>query len=213
MAAVGDVYSAKVVCRNTASAFNPIVSINVLHYVVSAVTGAGKFDQDIADRIDLELGPPYKAYLSADSGYRGVIVQKIFPLPALLPVSSIVSQGPGTRVTGDTLPGQICGIITKRTLGAGRAKRGRVYVPFPGEDDTTDGQPNAGYITALNGLLTPLVNSLVVGIAPDTLLIEPVIFHRAIPGSPDPVMITQSRQYFATQRRRGEVSGPDVSPL
>lgn len=213
MAAVGDIYSAKVVCRNTASAFNPIVSINVLHYDVIAVTGAGKFDQDIADRIDLELGAPYIAYLSADSGYRGVIVQKIFPLPIGLPISSTVSQGPGTRATGDTLPGQICGVITKRTAGAGRAKRGRVYVPFPGEDDSTDGQPNAGYLTALNGLLTPLVNTLVVGAGADTVTIQPVIFHRAVPGTPDPIVLTQSRQYFATQRRRGEVNGPDVSPL
>jgi hypothetical protein len=213
MATVGDVYSAKVVCRNTASAFNPIVSINVLHYEVIAVTGTGKFDQDIADRVDLELGAPYKGILTPDSGYRGVIIQKIFPLPMSLPIDSIVSQGPGTRAAGDTLPGQVCGIITKRTSGAGRAKRGRLYVPFPGEDDSTDGLPNAGYITAINTLLTPLVNSLVVGIGADTVTIQPVIFHRAAPGTSDAITFTQSRLYFATQRRRGEVNGPDVSPL
>lgn len=213
MAALGDIYSAKVICRNTASILNPIVSVNVLHYSVTQVTGLGKFDQDIADRIDAELGAPYKAYLSPDSGYRGVICQKIWPLPVSLPVNSIVSQGPGTRVTGETLPGQICGIITKRTLGAGRAKRGRVYIPFPGEDDADNGLPNPNYLLALAGLTTPLVNFLIVGAGPDTVTIAPIIFHRATPGTPDLVVQTERRTYFATQRRRGQVSGPDVSPL
>jgi len=213
MAVVGEVYSCKVVCRATPVVAASIVSINVLHYRVTQVTGAGKFDQDIADAFDANFAATYKAFISNDASYRGEIAQKIFPLPMTLAHTSVVGQGPGTAVIGDMLPPQVSGIITKQTGGAGRAKRGRIYMPFPGEDDTTDSIPNVVYIARLQATLTAFINAVVVGIAPDTVTLLPTLFKRSAPQADTLLTTVVAREYWATQRRRSQLGGPDVSPI
>lgn len=212
MAAVGDIYSCKVVCRATPAVGVVVISLNILHYRVSAIAGTGKGDQDIADAMDLNYAATYKAYLSADAAYRGVIVQKIRPLPLSLAVTSDIGAGPGTAVIGDLLPTQVCGMITKQTTGAGRAKRGRIYMPFLGEDDVTDSQPNVVYLARLAVTLPTFLNGVLVGAPPDTVQLLPVIFHR-VPGTSDDLTSVVRRSYSVTQRRRSLVSGSDVDPF
>lgn len=212
MAVIGDIYSVKVFCRITPVVAAAQVSINVLHYRVSAVAGLEKNDQEIADAFDTFWDNPYKTYLSDQASYRGVLVQKIRPLPIAIAVSATAGAGAGTRVAGELLPPQVSGIITKQTLGAGRAKRGRIYMPFPGEGDSTDAVPNAAYIAALSAFVPLVVSGVTAGVAPNTTSFLPVIYHRAT-GLTDDINTAVARPYFVTQRRRSFVSGGDVSPI
>lgn len=212
MAVVGDIYSVKVVCRVTPVVAGSVVSLNVLHYRVSQVLGTPKNDQEIADAMDAFWGPKYIAYLVQEASYRGVLVQKIRPLPISIAFDATANQGVGTRVGGDLLPPQICGMITKQTGGAGRAKRGRVYMPFPGEDDSTDSVPSAGFILALTTILPNYLSGITVGVAPNTTDLLPVIFHRVL-GTTDDLAFAVARTYFTTQRRRSPISGADISPV
>lgn len=213
MAALGDIYSVKLFSRITPIAVGSQLAINVLHYRVEEVLGLPKDDQEIADAFSDHFGPVYGAYLSVDASFRGVIVQKINPLPVSIAVSSTSGQQAGVRVAGDLLPPQVSGMITKQTGGAGRAKRGRIYMPFPGEDDVTDSIPNAAYIAALSATLTSFVTFVLAGPLPNRTSFGPVIFHRANPGNPDPIATAVARPYFTTQRRRAWVTGADISPI
>lgn len=214
MAAVGDVYECKIICRAAPSVLNVQNSVNVRHYRVTQVAGIAKPDFDIAQALEQNFGPPYKAAQSPDVSFRGVIIRKIFPLPAGGPTISQILLGDGTRATtGDLLPMQVSGMITLRTLFAGRAKRGRVYFPFPGEDDAIDSIPLAAYVGVLNTVAVSFLNNIAVGALPDVTTLEPVLFHRATPGMSDALSNALGRTYFVTQRRRGQAGGSDTAVI
>jgi len=213
MAVVDDIYSVKLFSRITPAAAGSQVAINVLHYQVTVVAGNPKNDQQIADALSLFWGPPYSTYLSDQASFRGVICQRIFPLPQGLAVSSTDGQAVGIAPAGELLPPQITGIITKQTALSGRRNRGRVYMPFPGELDSTASVPDATYLARLNIIVPFFVSEVAVGVLPDRTVMTPVIFHRSTPAATTIISSAVRRPYFATQRRRSWVSGADVSPI
>lgn len=208
MAAVNDIYAVRVFCS-----LGDQVSVNVLTYRVENLVLLGPTDTEIATTFDQAWGPLYKAVMSSQATYRGLQVQKIRPLPIHVATQSTAAAGVGLNA-GDALPRQTSGILTKRTQFAGRAKRGRVYVPFAyeGANDAT-GNPIAAYVTGLTNLANELrIIKPIVGAGGNNCEMRPVLFHR-VPGTTDNISNIVSQAKWATQRRRGSYGRPNVPPF
>lgn len=184
---------------------------NIRHYRISTEVTGGATYQEIADNINTTASPLYRELLSSAATFQGVAVQKIQPLPMLLEFMSTGTPGAGLR-SGDPLPGQCSGIITLRTSLAGRAFRGRAYVPFPAEMSCDEGsQTTALYFGDLQDLGGFLVTGVTVVGATGTTTLVPGIHRRGTSQIQDLVGFT-ARNVFATQRRRGSYGRPDVIP-
>lgn len=208
LVAAGDILLARVVTYTESQ-----LGINVLHYRVSATTGTSCSLDDIALAFDSNWNALYKAVLSQNSHYRGVGVKRVNPNPSV-ESTSVTNDGVGT-VLADPGPKQAAGIITKLTGVAGRANRGRMYVPFPTVDDAdVDGSPTNGYQTLLasiaSNVLTP---DTVVAVGGSATLIP--CLAREVAGVWSSKDITGSRvqSKFGTQRRRGDYGKLNALPF
>lgn len=186
--------------------------INVIHYRVSTSNGSGQTDLQVATAIDSNLESRYKAVLSVAARYRGVSVQKIRPLPVAFPQVVVANDGVGT-VAGDMLATQVSGIVTSITNLAGPKYRGRVYIPFPGEGSSdANGIPTNAYVGNIDDIGDELFSPLSIGVAPNDIVLQPVIFHRATNTFTD-ITGWVSRQKWATQRRRGSYGKTNPTPF
>lgn len=70
-----------------------------------------------------------------------------------------VSSGGGGMLTGDAGPNQVAAIITWRTALAGRAYRGRTYLPGISTGHLIDGQLNSTYLSGLNGFIIAMMGA------------------------------------------------------
>jgi hypothetical protein len=176
----------------------------VSHWVTTAEDGNGASQQEIANKFDTEFRIPMLPLLHVGAFWYGAKAQKIYPGGAAVPSLSTAPIAAGTGGLAG-LPPQVSGLITLRTAFAGRAYRGRQYVPFPSEqasDDTT-GRPTTAYNTALNGLAAKYVLEMVVGASPNVTRLRCGIFRRSN-NTINYVLSTSSRGIWATQRRRGD---------
>jgi len=204
---VGDILEFAVICKS-----DPQISVNVLHYRTTALAGGGVGLGTLATELSALLAPLYKDLLCEEATYEGVSVRKINPVPAVPPAQAVDDDGPGT-VTGESLPTQVCGIITKRTALAGRRYRGRIYLPFPGEADNTNAQtPIAAYATRAADLITVLDATQVFGAMGVTTTIQPVLWSKFY-GSYTAIVKHDFRSKWANQRRRGSTGAGNVNPL
>lgn len=196
--AVADVVQVRIV-----SGFQQQIGVNVLTYVCTAVTGGSKTYGDAALRISTLIATAYKALLTNLATYRGVGCRKIFPNPKSIEYPDVSLAGAGVAGAGG-LPKQISGLIRKGTDRPGEKGRGRIYIPFPAAADNTSSQlPSASYTTRLNALGSILISNVVVGTAPDTATLKPVIWDRSLFQSTD-IWSLYGQAYWATQRRRGD---------
>jgi hypothetical protein len=190
-------------------------AVNVRTFRVDNETAPVPSFADIAAHFEGIMAPIYKQLMSSAATFNGVAVRKIFPLPSLMEGISDAAAGPGERLA-EALPRQTCGLITLRTLFAGRAFRGRVYVPFPGEDENElGGLPNAGYLSVLDTLGAAWIAPRTVVVGAGSIGLVSGIFHRAkVPPSPidntfTPVVAFTTRGGWATQTRRGSFGRPN----
>jgi len=203
----GHIWQAKVYCFATDQ-----LAVNVFHYQVTDQTGTLRTDADFAARLDFLLGPLYIALLAESTTYRGVGVQRINPIPPSVEVYSAIQTGPGEAI-GDILPRQTSGLLSKRTGLAGRKYRGRAYIPFPAEgDNEADGTPAGGYLTRLLALSDALEVPVVVGTAPNTATVTPVLWHR-LTSTFDVITTISTNDKWATQRRRGSYGRVNTPPI
>lgn len=202
--AIGDILQFKIFAKAPAQ-----LSMNTVHYIVTNETAGGATLQELVDDFDLQMKTSFRNCLSTSAELRGFTVQRIWPMPVSALYKSTTGAGAGT-VAGQTLPTQVSGIITLRTLWGGRKNRGRVYVPFPSENSMdANADPTAAYKTLLQtfgGVLT--IPWTTVG-AGGTTTIAMVLKNKDFPATP-PIFQAEARSYFATQRRRGQASGPDA---
>jgi hypothetical protein len=216
---LGDVLELRVVCQVTSP--SPQVSENVFHAVVGAVTGGGVSQAAIAVWYDLLIAGAYKTIMAAAATYRGVMVQKIWPLPRVVAEYTIASAGAGLSSV-PILPLQTAGLLRAKTNIAGRAFRGRQYLPFPSQNQQdVDGTPTNGVLAnhVIIGGAIYSNQTVVAGIITTSLI--PVIYHRANFGVPPagahtstPVTAIQTQKVWATQRRRGQLGRPNpFSPI
>lgn len=203
----GDILEARFVC------FVPNqVGINVRHYGVSGVIGAPT-GVDVADYLDGVFESFYKSCISSQATYRGCGVKRLLAVPSAEDIG-IANAGIGTGA-GDLLPKQTCGLITLRTGLPGRGFRGRVYVPFPAEDDNdTDSTPTAAYITLLTAFGTQLktVLPMVISVGVTEATLTPLVYHRLL-GLGTAITQGTPRDRWASQRRRGDFGAMNLPPF
>lgn len=207
MATVGDIYEVRFVCE-----LPPQISVNVWHMRVSAVTGAGANDQAIADSIDTRMSMAFKGLLSDDAVYRGVGSKKISPAPLGVEFVGNLGAGAGTNI-GVPLPKQITGLITKRTLFPGGQGRGRMYVPFPNEENSeAPGVPTVAYRNLMATLANLFVGNQTAGPIGNQVTFVYGVYSRVSSTFSD---ITGGivRAKWATQRRRGDYGRSNVAPF
>jgi hypothetical protein len=194
---VGDIMLVRNICLTPSDG-----AINARHYRVSAVGGTGPTDQEAANVFATSWKPLYVALMAATATWFQTDIRRIFPLPLGATSISDLTTAVGS-VIPDALPQQISGIITLHTALAGRAGRGRIYVPFPAEADSSGSPPVplAGYITRLNALRDAMLLTLTTPGMVNNATFQPVIWHRAS-STFTLVASATSRNYWATQRRR-----------
>lgn len=185
------------------------VGLNIRHYRIDGEVTGGATMQEIADAMYTQFATDYASCLVSDAVFANVGVQKVRPLP--MGVETLSSQAPtaGT-VTGDVLPWQTSGLITLRTALAGRAFRGRAYIPFAGEArNGADGKPTSLHITNLGSVADDMLEQKIVVGAGGSTTLTPVIFQR---GSGTTTALTSAvvRTAWATQRRRGGFGRPNI---
>lgn len=194
--------------------FSPQAGYTVLHYRIASITGGTSVDQQVLlDTFEAPRVASCKALLSAAATFIGMGLQRISP--GTPPVEAVQTGNTGIgSVAGDAYARQVTGMVTKRTLFAGRRYRGRVYFPFPGEaSGQADATPIAQYIADLAAWsdLFLVTQALVPpGIA--NLQLQPCLWHRDI-GLVTDVSDYIVRDKWATQKRRGSYGKEDKVPF
>lgn len=194
------------------SSWGDQAGVNVRHFRIVTVTGTELTHFQIASQLSTRFHNLFKALMHTSAEFRGVGVKRISPGAPTAEATNALDRGPGTR-TGDPLPPQISGLLSLRTALAGPRNRGRMYLPFPGETDSTSaGRPSATYVAALSAVADNLVPAfnLIVGL--QIVELQSVIRRRT------PFVITDvtnilTRDRWATQRRRGDFGAQNVLPV
>jgi len=151
------------------------VSQNVRYWAVNNITaGIAPTDTEFAVSLAATMKSLYSAVMSSEATFQGVGVQILQPVAKDTVFASDPAAGLGA---GGALPGGVAGLIRFRTGFAGRKNRGRMYVPFPDEDDNEDpGVPTAGYITAANALGVKFVTNYPLTVLGVTANMTPLVF-------------------------------------
>lgn len=187
--------------------------INVRHYLVLPGATPGVELEDVAQTLDNAFHAAYKAVLAQDATWYGVRAQIISPgIPSNGEVVA-AHVGTGEIINGSAMPTQVTSIVTLNTAVAGRMYRGRVYVSFPGRNDSelTTGRPTAGYLTRLSTLADYFDDAFTITAGGGTINITPVLRHRN-GQAPTVIEGVTPRAKWATQRSRGMYGQPNPYP-
>lgn len=207
--AIGDVYKVRFCCYTPTQ-----IGLNITHWKTVAEAGVGASLADIALKMNDTFAPLYKPAITGAARYRGVGVTLILPPPATAEITNTVLDGAGTAGVM-AAPTQTSGIITIKDGLAGRAHRGRIYIPFPDQISVSPtGGNTLAYEASLNTLLGAFGANQTCGVGGNTTTLQLGIFHRLpVPGNATVVTFLTTPDKFATQRRRGEYGRPNVLPF
>lgn len=192
------------------------VAMNTMHYVCTGKVGAGADSDIAASQYSSAIAPLYKAVQDTDTLFAGVILQKIWPLPVIRQSQSATGRGAGS-LSPPVLPLQVSGLIKFQTGLAGRKYRGRLFIPFPAEVDSslpTSGipEPIPGYVTRIQAIGTFVTATFVAGTGGNTTQLVPTIYHRK-DNSATAIETAVAEQVWATQRKRGALGRPNTLPF
>jgi len=183
---------------------------NIYNFGINSVTGAIG-DLDCAEIFDTALAPLYKAIMSPTTNYDGTEVSIINRTPKPITQKWTLNSGPGTIGT-KTLPTQVAGIISWGTAFAGRAFRGRSYIPNLADGwKSTGGIPTTFFQTAMAALASSILGRTSftdIGTANATF----ILFHRRTLGF-NLMLSYDIPLKFATQRRRGNYGKNRIPPI
>lgn len=187
-------------------------AVNTFHYKVTSVGGTPGTLEDLAADWSATVVPSYKVLLNQQVFVDGVIGQIVFPLPLHIAVKDI-SQNGNAGGAANGAARQAAGLIAWRTPLAGAGGRGRTYIPFTGDGDSTGiGIPNAAYITNA-GIFAVAVSTYttftVAGRSAN------VVFGVKARNSSTFTIIDAGNvvSKWATQKRRGSYGRPNNSPF
>lgn len=189
-------------------------AFNVSHWQCTALTGAATTDTDALLGLQTPVAAKTKDVMSNKALYYGTDIQRVYPGTPTIPVSDLGAQAVGNRA-GDHLPPQVAGLVTLRTALAGRAYRGRKYIPFVSEDDSDiNGHPTAAILILMQALASVYASVTVVNNAgaTGTATLTPVIYNRAA-HTTQPITSYIARSSWATQRRRSDINRSDSPPF
>ncbi len=208
--AAGQILATKLFC------FEPNdkqVLINILHYRVTAIGGAGASDQDLAIQLSLVMAPRYKAIITPNIQYWGVSAQVIKPA-VLSPVTA--SSGRAGGLAGSPpVPMVAAPVVTWRTGLAGRAFRGRSYIGgmsstlFNPDGEVTP--TGIGILGSWAGELLNFTNVNGVG-GGDTATVELVLYHRLL-GTASTITNFNVSGKVGRQKRRGSYGKLNNAPV
>jgi hypothetical protein len=201
--ALNDIVEAKFFNRDAAQN-----GICVLHYKVTAVAGGSLTDQQVCNALSTQAAPLFQAIQSGVTSYVGCRLQKVTPGPVPIAVNSTNGAGAGTGA-GSALGAQLAILITKRTDLAGRANRGRTYLPFCSTNmSSAAGNISAAGLAAAAAFAASMFASITVSVGAASVTLQPVIYHRATQTNV-PITSLVVRGEFATQRRRSLINRGD----
>jgi hypothetical protein len=190
-----------------------IVTVN---FAVVSIGTPPATDKDFADVFSTAVGVPLRACMDASANYHGTQAQILGPPLRQVDVISTNAAGVGSA-GASALPRQVSGVISWYTQKAGRAFRGRSYIPFPTTADMdADVTPTAGYVVRLEALAVQIAGMSAIAVGGRTAVVEPVIYHVHKPPiftNFDPIIAHTSNKKWGTQRRRGNYGRPNISPF
>ncbi len=186
---------------------------NTFHARVDTPLTGTPTDVGTVQAFDALAAPLWKALIPGAVHYRGVSLRILRPGSPFAPATFNGSDGTGA-FAGNPLPTQTRGLISWKTALAGRAYRGRSYIPFPPDaGSTAAGDPNAGYLLALAGIETLITTRpLILTQAGQTARIVFGIYHRNDPRPPataplrgtlTDIVNSKRGVFWATQKRSG----------
>lgn len=202
----GDAYQFTIVCRQAGQN-----GINVRYFLVDSTTGLVRPKQAWLDVVSGVMADKYKPLISSAAVYRGIAMRDVsIALPELL--LSTAGSGAGTAI-GDPLPSQSCGLITVRGPGAARHNHGRVYIPFPSEDDNAaNGGVSVSYGTRADLLGTALTGTNIYNILIPAFSVTGRWYIAPNRGTGIKTFLETftTRGFWATQRRRSLLNRSDL---
>lgn len=208
--AAGDVIRIRVGCYQDNQA-----AYNIRYGSVSNVAGQGINLDALATAIDALVAPLYKLVLSTNAEYIGVgaAIRAVAAADNSVEFADTSNRGAG-QVAGDPLPKMVCGIVTINSLQAGRAGRGRMYIPFAGEtDNLATNKPQQSYQDGIANIGSEFIGTKTYGTAPDTIDFKWAV-SSPTRGTVGPDATTRTaRGKWATQRRRGDYGAANEVPF
>lgn len=191
------------------------LGLNVKQFqVISAAVPSADL-QGLLNGISEEVAIKYTNLLPNVANYRGCMG---VPVPNLLGVAATISTteaGPGT-VAAAPLPLQVTGMVTLRTGLAGRANRGRIYVPFPTIDTydaDADPSPLPAYVALLNTLGSFFVGPNTITSPENPAEEWEIEWGLGVGGAFRAFTSKVARAKYATQRRRGNYGRYNEMPF
>lgn len=213
--ATNDLVSLRVWCRDEEQA-----AVNTLWFWALPVIGTIS-DATVAAFFDAMMAPLYKLLISNVASYLGVEVQLRRGSPSVPSQPALSGLFPDTGSGGaNALPRQVTGLLSFRTATAGPAFRGRIFLPFPSTaGSTTQGEPTAPYISAIEDLRDALIpfmgdgDTIVGGSGSANLIL--IVRHRGLAYPADRTIVESgvARTAFGTQRRRGTLGEANKAPF
>lgn len=212
MAAIADndIVLVKVYCEAP-----PQLGLNIGHFIVSDLVPTVN-DAELPELLDVVVRPLYVNALCQKAKYRGLSTQ-VIPRTGP-PKETYYTAGGSTDGLGGAalLPQQSSLQIILRTGVAGRANRGRKWIPFASEEDNDNalGTPNGAY-QALAGLIGAWWSNPTAYIAAlGTFELHPVLDGEQPVSVADYRIITSQvvGQKWSQQKRRSLVHRPDLVP-
>lgn len=190
------------------------------HWLVTATGGASLTDADMLPLLRPGILANIVSIIPNVVSYRGHVMQVIYPVRKVAAVDT-TGQGPCGNTHGP-LPMQTSGLIATLTSLAGRAYRGRLFIPFPATDAITPplDTPTPGYQGFLQTFANTYFQVWTGTVGANSCTITPVIYHRkagktGTPAAHSTSNITRgiARGVWATQRRRGDLGRENAEPL
>lgn len=213
-----DTFKAEFVCS-----FQNQTALPGMHYYALTVAGTGVHDTDLATYLDANGGPWLKQLITNTAHYVETRVQKIWPLPVQAAQYANAQAAAGTAGSSP-LPGQEAPIISFTTAKAGRAFRGRMYMPFMDDSDLDATDPQevstayAGIAASFAAAIAPSSN-ITVTVGGSNVVFIPCVYHRTAGKTGVPAAHTvdgitggRVRLLIGTQRRRGPLGRPNAAP-
>lgn len=204
---VGDIYEVKQCCYGRSQ-----LGINVLHYQVTVTAGAGDmFPEDMPNLFGDYSSDEFKDCINENFSWVGCMVRLVDPAISITYLSTSVAKV-GDRA-GEPLPTQVSGIITKRSDSTGRNGRGRMYVPFPSEDDNDDGHPSAALFVEYAVLAARVLSPIILTSAGGAIVTFVPVLWNADTDTVTAVTSSVVRNKWGTQRRRGAYGAMNLNPF
>lgn len=167
---------------------------NVLHFQGDNLT-----DEQVKQRIEDVWLPTVRGIQNANFQWNAIATQQLAPTVSPIIVWPINAQA--GSLAGKGAHPSIAGLFTLRANCAGRACRGRFYLPGIHEDSITDGRIGSGAF-AVYTQVANLLNTRFVQGGAEVSLIHLVIAPRLNPANAKVVTSVFARQNFGIQRRR-----------